>query len=93
MQRTITEVIDGVEALLPDITLPQSVVGVIDPTIADNLVTLRAELAILRRQADYTATEAEGDLWARLSTACYRYLPPVKHAAWTRAIADLLHSS
>ncbi len=81
MARNITTVIDSIVALIP----------IFDVT-PDEIVTLQAELRILKRTAAYAPPEGNSDteLWDRLGTALYRYLPNPAGSAWAKAISDLV---
>jgi hypothetical protein len=81
--RQISDVIARVLALFP-VPVP--------PAISDDLAVLGAELAILLRTAAYTPAESpvSAELWSRLGTACYRYLPSPASYPFAQAISDLL---
>ena len=81
--RTIPNVIAQILALLP---VP------VHPELADDLTVFQAELAVILRTAAYTPPESptRQELWARLATACYRYLPNPTAYAFARAISILL---
>lgn len=82
--RKLTDVIDQVLLALPN---PAPV------EVADELIILRSELRILRRATGYTAPEAstEMELWSRLGTTLYRYMPGPAAYPWAQQIADILN--
>ena len=61
------------------------------PEVADNIVTLKAELNVLARTVAYAAPEANtaAEFWARLSTMLYRYLPNPAAYPWAADIAAI----
>jgi hypothetical protein len=77
IQTTIASIV----ALLP--TSP-------DPVISNNIVTLRAELAILARWADYAPALGSAPLWEKLGSALYRYMPLPTYATWCQQISTLV---
>ena len=81
--RNITTVIDGIVALIPN-PAPD--------LVADELTVLQAELRILKRTASYAPPEGtnDTDLWNRLGTALYRYMPSPSSYPWAKAISDLV---
>jgi len=81
--RKVSDVINEVLALFP---------APVPPAISDDLTVLRAELMLLERTAAYTpaASPVAADLWSRLGTACYRYLPNPTAYPFAQAISDLL---
>jgi len=81
--RTITDVIDAIFTLLPN-PAPDEV--------ADDLIVLSAELRILRRTGAYTPPDAhtDEDLWGRLGTTLYRYLPNPAGYPWAQQVSDLV---
>ena len=62
----------------------------IAPAEADNIATLKAELRIILKTAAYWPPEASEDLWNRLGTALYRYMPPLQNTGYTAEIAALV---
>ena len=83
MKRNINDVIKQILALLPPTT---------SPALADEMIVLVAELNILNRTALYAPPESqiEPELWARLGTILYRYLPNPAGYPWAKAISDLV---
>jgi hypothetical protein len=81
--RNIMTVIAQIQALLPNPAPPE---------VSDEITTLAAELNILERTAAYTPSESAGnaDLWGRLGTALYRYLPNPARYPWAQAISTLV---
>lgn len=81
--RKISNVIAQILALLPN---------PVPAEISDDLVVLRAELALLLRTATYTPVESPvaAELWSRLGTACYRYLPNLAGYPFAQLISQLL---
>lgn len=81
--RTISQVIDGILALMPNPYPPE---------VADNLTNLVAELNIVRRTGDYAAPEGSIDemQWNRLSTALYRNMPKSDSYQWAKEISLLV---
>jgi len=79
--RTVIATIDEITAALP--SPPPS-------EVFDNILTLKAELGILRRTGEYHAPESVDDLWQRLSTTLYRYMPDAKSYPWAQAISDII---
>lgn len=81
--RNIATVIDGIVALLPNPAPAE---------VADELVSLQAELRILKRTASYAPVESgsEQELWKRLGTVLYRYLPNPVGYPWAKAISELV---
>jgi hypothetical protein len=79
--RNIQTVISGIVALIP---------ATVDPAIQNNITTLRAELTILTRWADYAPAEGSAVLWEKLGTALYRYMPLPSYAPWCAEISALV---
>jgi hypothetical protein len=81
--RKISDVIAQILALLPN-PAPSE--------ISDDLAVLRAELALLLRTAAYTPYESpvKLELWSRLGTACYRYLPNPTGYPFAQLISQVL---
>lgn len=81
--RKLDTTIDSILALLPaDADTP--------PDFKDNLTTLKAELRIFSRTADYLAPEGDADAWRRLGAALYRYMPPTTAYPWAKAVSDII---
>lgn len=81
--RNIQTVIAGITALLPvPATLP--------PPYQNNVITLNAELMIMQRWADYAPCEGSRELWEKLGTVLYRYMPLPTFAPWAQAVSDLV---
>ena len=81
--RKVSDVIGQVLALFP---------SPVPPELVDDLTVLAAELRLLSRTAAYTPYEspASQDLWSRLGTACYRYLPNPGSYLFAQAISNVL---
>lgn len=64
----------------------------IAPAEQDNILTLQAELRIIAKTASYLPTESNqtSELWARLGTALYRFMPPVQQTGYTADISALI---
>jgi hypothetical protein len=78
--RSIAKVIAAIMARLPLIP---------DPAIAANVTTLRAELTIMARWADYVPPEGCIELWTKLGIALYRYMPLPTYAPWCADVAAI----
>ncbi len=80
--RNIVSVIDQITAAIP---------SPVPVELADNIGTLQAELRILRRTAEYQASELPvTDLWSRLSTALYRYMPNAEAYPFAAQISQIV---
>lgn len=81
--RKLSDVITQVLALFPE---------PVPAAVYDDLTVLRAELEILLRTAAYTPPESlvGTELWSRLGTACYRYLPHPASYPFAQSISDVL---
>ncbi len=79
-------------------TVNQIIALIPDPApaeIADELTVLGAELRILKRAGGYTAPEAADDanLWQRLATTLYRYLPNPTGYQFAQDISNVVTGS
>lgn len=81
MNRDIVNVIGLIVGQLPNPAPPE---------VEKELIVLQAELSILMRTAMYQPPEASvQDLWNRLATALYRYLPDPASYNWAQAISNI----
>jgi hypothetical protein len=81
--RNIQIVITGVLTALPDpSTLSQP--------LRNNMLTLVAELEILQRWGMYAPPESSTELWEKLGSTLYRYMPLPTFAPWAQAVSDLV---
>jgi hypothetical protein len=81
--RKLTDVITQISALLPTPAPAE---------VQDEINVLRSELVLLARVAAYSAPESSqtDEIWARLGTALYRYLPAPARYPFAQQISDLV---
>lgn len=81
--RQITNVIAKIDATLPP-------TADVPGEVADQIITLRAEMAITAKTGAYLPPEANSEaLWNSLGTALYRYMPSPDKYPWAKAVSNV----